>query len=103
MVSYAIWRESVAREGIGNESGRSGFAPVSAALVVGRLARVGFRGASPRVPPYFAATAASSSSMSAGPNSECLNTPKRKHECEFCEKTDHKSKDCPTKPDSVTW
>jgi len=44
-----------------DESGRSGFAPVSAALAVSRLAGVGFRGASPRVPPYFAAAAAPSS------------------------------------------
>ena len=73
MVSYAIWREGVAREGIGNESGRSGFAPVSAALVVGRLAEVGFGGASPRVPPYFAAAAAPSSSMAVGPKSELAN------------------------------
>ena len=73
MVSYAIWREGVAREGIGNESGRSGFAPVSAALVVGRLAEVGFRGASPRVPPYFAAAASPSSSMAVGPKSELAN------------------------------
>ena len=66
MVPYAIWRESVAQEGLGDESGRSGFAPVSAALVVGRLAGVGFRGASPRVPLYFAASAAPSSSMAEG-------------------------------------
>ena len=73
MVSYAIWREGVAREGIGNESGRSGFAPVSAALVVGRLAEVGFGGASPRVPPYFAAAALPARSMAVGPKSELAN------------------------------
>ena len=37
------------------------------------------------------------------PGSECKTTPPRKHECEFCGKEDHKSKDCPKKPDSVTW
>ena len=34
-----------------------------------------------------------------GPNSDCKNTPQRKHECEFCGATDHKSKSCPKKPD----
>ena len=38
-----------------------------------------------------------------GPNTECANTPKRKHECEFCEKSDHKSKDCPNKPEGTVW
>ena len=37
------------------------------------------------------------------PGSECKTTPPRKHECEFCGKEDHKSKDCPKKPESVTW
>ena len=72
-VPYAIWRESVAREGLEDESSRSGFAPVSAALVVGRLAGVGFRRDSTRVPPYFAAAASPSSSMAVGPKSELAN------------------------------
>ena len=35
------------------------------------------------------------------PGSECPN--KREHKCEFCESAEHRSKDCPKKPDWVKW
>ena len=38
-----------------------------------------------------------------GIGSECKNTPKRKHQCEFCGDPKHKSKDCPKKPKDCKW